>query len=148
MKFAELRLAEPILRAVSAAGYVTATPIQAQAIPFALEGRDVLGSAQTGTGKTAAFALPILQRLSSSPRNGNKARALILCPTRELATQISDDFRAYGKFLQLRQTVIFGGVGQNPQVNDLRRGVDIVIATPGRLLDLMEQGHVDLRGIE
>jgi ATP-dependent RNA helicase RhlE len=158
MKFADLRLAEPILRAVSAAQYVTATPIQTQAIPHALAGRDVLGCAQTGTGKTAAFALPILQRLShgglshggaersAAPRP--KARCLILCPTRELATQISDDVRAYGKFLHLKQTVIFGGVNQNPQVDHLRRGVDIIIATPGRLLDLMEQGHVDLRSIE
>src|SRR3954452_16237181 len=108
MKFADLRLIEPILRAVSAAGYTTATPIQAKAIPVALEGRDVLGCAQTGTGKTAAFALPILQRLSSSPHAaGNpRARCLILSPTRELATQIADDFRAYGKFLHVRQTVI------------------------------------------
>src|SRR2546423_3583397 len=150
MKFADLRLIEPILRAVSAAGYTTATPIQAQAIPLALEGRDVLGCAQTGTGKTAAFALPILQRFSGSARTEGKprARCLILCPTRELATQISDDVRAYGKFLHLRQTTIFGGVNQNPQVDNLRRGVDIIIATPGRLLDLMEQGHVDLRSIE
>ena len=148
MKFADLRLIEPILRAVSAAGYTTATPIQAQAIPRALEGRDVLGCAQTGTGKTAAFALPILQKLSERKQPDRRTRCLILCPTRELATQISDDVRAYGKFLHVRQTTIFGGVNQNPQVDNLRRGVDIIIATPGRLLDLMEQGHVDLRGIE
>jgi ATP-dependent RNA helicase RhlE len=168
MKFADLRLAEPILRAVDSAGYVTATPIQAQAIPHALEGKDVLGCAQTGTGKTAAFALPILQKLSESgraagfnlhvperasskangPKPARRPRALILAPTRELATQIADDFRTYGKFLHVRQTVIFGGVNQNPQVDSLRRGVDVVIATPGRLLDLMQQGHVDLRSIE
>ena len=153
MNFADLRLIEPLLRAVSTAGYTVATPIQAKAIPHALEGRDVLGCAQTGTGKTAAFALPILQRLSKetidrAPGAHPKARCLILSPTRELATQISDDFRAYGKFLHLRQTVIFGGVNQNPQVDNLRRGIDIIIATPGRLLDLMTQGHVDLRSIE
>src|SRR2546423_11118467 len=129
MKFADLRLVEPILRAVSAAGYTVATPIQAQAIPHALAGRDVLGCAQTGTGKTAAFALPILQRLSAAPRTEAKVRArcLILSPTRELATQISDDFRAYGKFLHVRQTTIFGGVNQNPQVDNLRRGIDVKI---------------------
>src|SRR6476469_2382883 len=107
MKFADLRLVEPILRAVSAAGYAIATPIQAQAIPHALAGRDILGCAQTGTGKTAAFALPILQKLSSAPDSRRAARALILAPTRELATQIADDFRAYGKFLKLRLAVIF-----------------------------------------
>jgi ATP-dependent RNA helicase RhlE len=148
MKFADLRLIEPILRAVSDAGYITATPIQAQAIPHVLEGRDVLGCAQTGTGKTAAFALPILQKLSARTDNQRRPRVLVLCPTRELATQIRDDVRAYGKFLHLRQTVIFGGVNQNPQVDNLRRGIDIIIATPGRLLDLMNQGHVDLRSIE
>src|SRR5438874_10234268 len=155
MRFSDLKLDDSILRAVLAEGYQTPTPIQERAIPHALAGRDVLGCAQTGTGKTAAFALPILQRLaaahggaerSAAPRP--KARCLILAPTRELATQISDDFRAYGKFLHLRQTVIFGGVNQNPQVDNLRRGVDIIIATPGRLLDLMQQGHVDLRAIE
>jgi ATP-dependent RNA helicase RhlE len=152
MQFAQLRLAEPILRAVASENYVTATPVQAAAIPPALEGRDVLACAQTGTGKTAAFALPILHRLTEVPRpHGAKprARCLVLCPTRELATQIHDGFRAYGKFLPgLRVTVIFGGVNQNPQVHDLRRGVDIIVATPGRLLDLMNQGHVDLGGVE
>src|ERR1019366_1647524 len=119
-------------------------------IPPALAGRDVRACAQTGTGKTAAFALPILHRLSLAPKTENKTRArcLVLCPTRELASQIRDGFRAYGKHLGLRHAVIFGGVNQNPQVSDLRRGVDIVVATPGRLLDLMNQGHVDLRGIE
>src|SRR5256885_11676513 len=122
-----------IPRAVPAGGYTTATPIQAQAIPFALQGRDVLGCAQTGTGKTAAFALPILQRLSSSDKalSGKpRARCLVLCPTRELATQIAQGFRAYGKNLPLRHTTIFGGVGQHPQVQALRHGVDIVVATP------------------
>ena len=150
MLFSTLRLAEPILRAVASDGYTIATPIQAQAIPIALEGRDVLGSAQTGTGKTAAFALPILHRLSTTPRppGAAKVRSLILCPTRELATQIADSFRSYGKNLKLRHFVIFGGVGQNPQVYALRQGVDIIVATPGRLLDLMNQGHADLRGVE
>ena len=151
MQFADLRLNEPILRAITAEGYLTATPVQAAAIPLALEGRDVLGCAQTGTGKTAAFALPILHRLSLEPKQtGGKVRArcLVLAPTRELAVQIRDGFRAYGKFLGLRHTMIFGGVNQNPQVNDLRRGVDIIVATPGRLMDLMNQGHVDLSAIE
>ena len=210
MKFVDLRLAEPIVRAVTAEGYVTATPIQAQAIPHVLDRRDLLGCAQTGTGKTAAFALPILQRLMqeefdkaanadgvlsggsiplelrdpaalghvahpnttflekphnkvhggkpqpdrfhqgrhAKPAPARRARALVLCPTRELAVQIADSFRTYGKNLPLRGAVIFGGVGQNPQVETLRRGVDIIVATPGRLLDLMEQGHCDLRSVE
>src|SRR3954454_18974611 len=138
MQFRDLRLVEPILRALVSENYTTATPIQAKAIPPALEGRDVLGVAQTGTGKTAAFALPILQRLSQKPNAGGagkpRVRCLILCPTRELATQIADGFRAYGKNLTLKQTVIFGGVEQTPQVDALRRGVDILIATPGRFL--------------
>ena len=155
MQFADLRLIEPILRALTSEGYLTATPVQAKSIPPALEGRDVLACAQTGTGKTAAFALPILQRLSTtirpeatSGRALRGARCLDLCPTRELATQIADGFRAYGQNLAVRHTVIFGGVGENPQISALRRGVDVIVATPGRLLDLMEQGHVDLRGIE
>ncbi|MEO6435196.1 MAG: DEAD/DEAH box helicase [Tepidisphaeraceae bacterium] len=146
-------LVEPILRALASEGYVTATPVQAQSIPPGLEGRDVLASAQTGTGKTAAFALPILQRLSStlhSHSTGSKprARCLVLCPTRELATQIADGFAAYGKHLHVRHTVIFGGVGESPQIAAVRRGVETIVATPGRLLDLMGQGHIDLRGIE
>ncbi|HEV7299790.1 MAG TPA: DEAD/DEAH box helicase [Tepidisphaeraceae bacterium] len=151
MQFADLRLAEPILRSLVSENYLTATPVQAGAIPPALEGRDVLGCAQTGTGKTAAFALPTLHRLSTTPRANpasKGARCLVLSPTRELATQIADGFRAYGKNLQLRHTVIFGGVGQYPQVDALRRGVDIIVATPGRLMDLMNQGYVDLRSIE
>ncbi len=147
MLFTDLNLAEPIVRAVTGEGYTTATPVQAAAIPPAVAGRDVLASAQTGTGKTAAFALPILHRLAQGTAT-KKARCLVLCPTRELAGQIRDAFRAYGKHLDIRMTLIFGGVNQNPQVNDLRRGVDVIVATPGRLMDLMEQGHVDLSGIE
>ncbi len=150
MKFADLRLSEPILRAIVSENYLTATPIQAQAIPLALEGRDVLGCAQTGTGKTAAFALPILHRLSAAKKAPARwrIRALILCPTRELAGQISESFSVYGKNLQLRNTVVYGGVNQNPQVAAIRRGTDVLVATPGRLLDLMEQGHIDLRAVE
>jgi len=150
MQFAELGLAQPILRALVSESYETATPIQAQAIPPALARRDLLGCAQTGTGKTAAFALPILHRLAAAPAsaNGAKPRALVLCPTRELATQISQSFATYGKHLALRCAVIFGGVNQNPQVQSIRRGVDILVATPGRLLDLMNQGLVDLTKIE
>jgi len=148
--FSELGLAEPILRALHARNHLVPTPIQAQAIPQLLTGRDMLGIAQTGTGKTAAFALPILHQLS---RNGaNKGprspRALILAPTRELAIQIGDEFRAYGKHLHLRHTVVYGGVGQKPQVNALSRGVDILVATPGRLLDLMGQRRVRLDAVE
>ncbi len=150
MQFSNLRLCEPILRAAISEGYTVATPVQAQAIPHVLAGRDVLACAQTGTGKTAAFAMPILQRLSAArPGAASKrARCLVLCPTRELAAQIGDSFRAYGKNLDLRHAVIFGGVTQNPQVDSLRRGVDVLVATPGRLLDLMNQGHIDLRAIE
>ncbi len=147
--FSELALIEPLQRALSAENYHTPTPIQAQAIPHLLAGRDVLGVAQTGTGKTAAFALPILQRLVQ-PRvapAAKSARALILTPTRELALQIDASFRAYGRHLQLRQAVIFGGVGQHPQVAAMARGVDILVATPGRLLDLMNQRHVRFDGL-
>jgi ATP-dependent RNA helicase RhlE len=150
MQFAQLALAEPLLRALITEGYVTATPVQAAAIPHVMAGKDVLACAQTGTGKTAAFALPILHRLSAGqkdPKN-HKARCLVLAPTRELATQIAQGFRAYGKHLGLRSTVIFGGVNQNPQADALRRGVDIIIATPGRLLDLMNQRLVNLSQIE
>jgi ATP-dependent RNA helicase RhlE len=148
MQFSDLRLAEPILRAIAEEQYSTATPIQAQAIPFALEGRDVLGAAQTGTGKTAAFALPILNRLAQTPATSRKLRCLILAPTRELASQINQSFKTYGKHLKLRSGVIFGGVGQNPQVQMLRQGIDILIATPGRLLDLMNQRLADVSGVE
>ncbi|MGF1641114.1 MAG: DEAD/DEAH box helicase [Rhodospirillales bacterium] len=144
--FASVGLCEPILCALAADGYVDPTPIQERAIPLLLAGRDLLGVAQTGTGKTAAFALPILQRLAgAAAAAGPRAtRALVLAPTRELAIQIGDSFRAYGRHLDLRSTVIFGGVGQNPQVRALARGVDVLIATPGRLLDLLGQGHLRL----
>ena len=151
MRFADLRLCDSILRAARAEGYTTATPIQAQAIPIVLEGRDLLGCAQTGTGKTAAFAMPILHRLSRSAvgdARARGARALVLAPTRELASQIADSFRTYGHGLHLRLALIFGGVSQNPQVESLRRGADIVVATPGRLLDLVQQRHADLRSVE
>ena len=148
--FAELQLLEPILRAVSEQGYEIATPIQAQAIPHLRKGRDLLGIAQTGTGKTAAFALPILDFLAGDPRPTKPRRpsALVLSPTRELAAQIGESFRVYGRHLTVRYTAVFGGVGQVPQVRALRRGVDVLVATPGRLIDLMQQGHVDLRGIK
>ena len=148
--FADLKLIPELMRALTAEGYTTPTPIQAQAIPGVLDGRDLLGIAQTGTGKTAAFALPILQRLfldkRPAPRNG--ARALILSPTRELATQIADSFKAYGKFTGLTSGVIFGGVGYKPQISLLNRGVDVLVATPGRLIDLMQEGHAVLSATE
>ncbi len=148
--FAELDLIEPIQRAVRAENYTNPTPIQAQAIPHLLTGSDLLGVAQTGTGKTAAFALPMLQRLAAAKQIAGPrgTRSLILTPTRELAIQIADSFRIYGKYLGLRQAVIYGGVGQKPQVDALSRGVDILVATPGRLLDLMNQGFVRLDRIE
>ena len=151
MKFDQLKLIPPILRAAADEGYTAPSPIQQKAIPPALEGRDVLGCAQTGTGKTAAFAMPILQRLSAQkPQPGapRVIRALVLTPTRELALQISDSFKAYGHYLRLRTAVIFGGVSQNPQVDELRRGVDILVATPGRLNDLIGQGYIDLSRVE
>ena len=154
MSFVELQLSDPLRRAVEAAGYHTATPIQQQAIPALLAGRDLVGCAQTGTGKTAAFALPTLQRLhqpDASRANGSHKRAirtLVLAPTRELASQIGDSFRTYGRFTGLKHTIIFGGVGQYPQVKALHHGCDIVVATPGRLLDLMNQGYVDLSRVE
>lgn len=148
MRFEELKLIDPLLRAVHAEGYTEPTPIQVQAIPHVLQGKDLLGCAQTGTGKTAAFALPILQRLSAAPRNERFIRVLVLAPTRELATQIGESFRVYGRNTGIKQTVIFGGVGQNPQVDAIRRGVDVLIATPGRLLDLMGQGLIKLDRIE
>ena len=149
-EFSGLGLIEPLLRAVAEEGYQTATPIQAGAIPILLEGRDVLGLAQTGTGKTAAFTLPILQRLfQAKKRVQSKApRALILTPTRELALQIGDSFKTYGRHLPIRRTVIHGGVGQSPQVAALARGTEVLIATPGRLLDLMAQKQCVLDQIE
>ncbi|HUJ61037.1 MAG TPA: DEAD/DEAH box helicase [Kofleriaceae bacterium] len=150
MEFDQLGLIAPIAQAVAAEGYIAPTPIQARAIPHVLAGRDLLGLAQTGTGKTAAFALPILQRLAhiSAGRGHRAIRCLVLTPTRELAAQIGDSFRTYGKHLPLRSTVIFGGVGMEPQKQALRTGFDILVATPGRLLDLAGQGLVDLRALE
>ncbi len=148
MNFRDLGLTAPILKALTQAGYTDPTPIQRKAIPPALAGRDVLGCAQTGTGKTCAFAAPILQRLSGPMPRPRVIRALILTPTRELAIQIQDSFTAYGRNLPLRSAVIFGGVGQQPQVDAIRRGLDILVATPGRLLDLHGQGLLDLSRIE
>ncbi|MCH8241171.1 MAG: DEAD/DEAH box helicase, partial [Planctomycetes bacterium] len=152
MRFEDLRLTEPLLRAVRTERYVHPTPIQAEAIPLILAGRDVLGCAQTGTGKTAAFALPILQQLgkrsAGAKAPAGRIRVLVLCPTRELAQQIFESFRTYGRHTNVRQAVIFGGVNQNPQVRALRAGVDVLIATPGRLLDLMGQGLVSIKSTE
>ena len=160
MKFESLSLCGPLLRSLQAAGYQEATPIQQQAIPQVLKGRDIVGCAQTGTGKTAAFALPTLQRLMTPPaqptgadhrrkRTGRRViRSLILAPTRELAGQIADSFATYGKFTGLRHTVIYGGVRQGPQVRALQAGIDILVATPGRLLDLIGQGFVKLANVE
>ena len=147
--FASLELMEPLLRALSTQGYENPTPIQAAAIPPLLRGEDVLGCAQTGTGKTAAFLLPVLQRISTSPRKGKrKIRGLVLTPTRELAAQINESFANYAEFVDLRGMVIFGGVNQRPQVSQLRRGIDVLIATPGRLLDLHGQGYIDFNDVE
>ena len=149
MTFNELNLSAPLLRAVAEAGYESPSPIQASAIPPVLAGRDLMGCAQTGTGKTAAFALPMLDRLTANPAKKKGAvRALILTPTRELALQIGESFEMYGKYLSLRSTVIFGGVGQAPQVAAIKKGVDILIACPGRLNDLVGQGFIDLGSIE
>lgn len=151
MLFTDLKLIEPILRALNEEGYTKPTPIQEQAIPFILNGRDLLGCAQTGTGKTAAFAIPMLQLLSKpyAHKPGQKhIRALILTPTRELAIQIEESFNAYGRHLRLKNQVIFGGVSQVPQTQALQRGTDILVATPGRLLDLMSQGYINLKDIE
>ncbi len=148
MTFEDLGLCPQILAALKEEGYEKPSPIQEQAIPPALAGRDVLGCAQTGTGKTCAFAAPILQRLSSKPVSGHPIRALILTPTRELAIQIGESFEHYGRHLALRCAVIFGGVGQAPQVEKLGKGVDILVATPGRLGDLYQQGFIHLNDLE
>lgn len=149
MLFEQLGLTAPLLKALQKEGYTTPTPIQTQAIPQALKGKDLLGLAQTGTGKTAAFALPILQLLDREPRKGYKhTRALILTPTRELAVQIGESFQTYGRYTTIKQEVIFGGVSQHAQTIALRDGVDVLIATPGRLLDLMNQGYVHLDHLE
>ena len=148
--FADLKLAEPLLRALTEEGYTDPTPIQAGAIPHLLEGRDLLGLAQTGTGKTAAFALPILHRLAQHrvPHTPKGPRVLVLAPTRELASQIDESFVTYGRHMRLSHAVIFGGVGQGRQVDAMRRGVDVLVAAPGRLLDLINQRHIDLSNVE
>ncbi|MBB6612511.1 DEAD/DEAH box helicase [Pontibacter sp. Tf4] len=150
MTFNELNLIEPILAALKTEGYTKPTPIQQKAIPYILQKRDLLGCAQTGTGKTAAFAIPILQLLSALPQERNKRtiKSLILTPTRELALQIGESFGAYGRNTGLKHTVIFGGVSQHPQTEALKRGIDILVATPGRLLDLMAQKFIDLRDLQ
>ena len=150
MSFESLGLSPALLRALADAGYSTPTPIQQQAIPHVLAGRDLLGAAQTGTGKTAAFGLPMLQRLAKAtpPKGPRKPRALVLVPTRELAVQVADNLKTYARHLRLNVTTLFGGVGMQPQVDNLRRGVDVLVACPGRLLDHMEQGHAKLDQIE
>ncbi|NLG59115.1 MAG: DEAD/DEAH box helicase [Gammaproteobacteria bacterium] len=150
MTFETLGLSPALLRALADTGYTTPTPIQAQSIPAGLEGRDILGAAQTGTGKTAAFGLPLLQRLAreTPPKGPRKPRALVLVPTRELAVQVADSLKEYGRHLRLNVTMIFGGVGMQPQIDNLRRGVDILVACPGRLLDHLDSGHAKLDAIE
>ncbi len=151
MRFEDLKIIAPIIKALKGENYVEPTSIQEKAIPLLLEGNDVLGSAQTGTGKTAAFAIPILQHLALDQEQNNgsqKIKALIITPTRELAIQIGDSFTTYGKFTNITNTVIFGGVSQRKQTDALRRGVDILVATPGRLLDLMNQGHISLEDVK
>ena len=148
MNFTDLNLIDPIAKALQEEGYTQPTPIQQQAIPSILQGRDLLGTAQTGTGKTAAFAIPILQNLTEKNIRNNQIKALILTPTRELAIQIEESFNAYGRHLKLRNLVVFGGVKQGAQENALRRGVDILVATPGRLLDFISQGIISLKHLE
>ncbi|MGC9452765.1 MAG: DEAD/DEAH box helicase [Oceanipulchritudo sp.] len=148
--FEAMPLAEPVQRALRDEKYAVPTPIQARSIPPQLEGRDLMGCAQTGTGKTAAFALPILTHLSERPQSlqRGKPRVLVLTPTRELAIQVGKSFTTYGRHLRLRHSLVYGGVSQHPQTRNLAKGVDILVATPGRLLDLMDQGHIDLSGVE
>jgi len=151
MNFKDLRIIDPILKALSAEGYIRPTPIQQQSIPILLRGKDLLGCAQTGTGKTAAFAIPILQHLyldRNQEKGQRKVRALIVTPTRELAIQIADSFTTYGQFTSIKNTVIYGGVKQGAQTQALQRGIDVLVATPGRLLDLMQQGYISLAAIE
>ncbi|MCF8232887.1 MAG: DEAD/DEAH box helicase [Bacteroidales bacterium] len=150
MQFTELKIIEPVLKALKEEEYTTPTPIQQQTIPLLLDGHDLLGSAQTGTGKTAAFAIPILQHLYLAPGKNKRRtiRSLVITPTRELAIQIETSFRVYGKYTGMKTAVIYGGVNQKAQTEALRKGVDILVATPGRLLDLMEQGYIDLQNIE
>ena len=148
--FEAMALAAPLKQVLNELEYITPSPVQAQAIPLLLEGRDLLGCAQTGTGKTASFALPILNAIHMDPRNtrSKQCRCLVLSPTRELAIQVGKSFSTYGQKIRFRQTLIYGGVGQNPQVSAMRSGVDVLVATPGRLLDLIEQRHVDLSAVE
>src|SRR5690606_14453011 len=148
--FEALGLSSALLRALDSSGYTIPTPIQEQAIPLVLAGHDVLGAAQTGTGKTAAFGLPMLQRLAKEtpPKGPRKPRALILVPTRELAVQVAESIKEYGRHMRLNVTTIFGGAGMQPQIDNLRRGVDILVACPGRLLDHMENGHAKLDAVE
>ncbi|WP_312557369.1 DEAD/DEAH box helicase [Empedobacter brevis] len=148
MKFSDLNIIQPILDAIDSAGYESPTEIQRQSIPLVLEGNDMIGCAQTGTGKTASFAIPILQLLHGKPKQNKAIRTLIITPTRELAVQIDDNFKLYSKNLRLKSLAIFGGVSQNKQVGSIKNGVDILIATPGRLLDLMSQGIIKLNQIE
>ncbi|MFT6166233.1 MAG: ATP-dependent RNA helicase RhlE [Vicingaceae bacterium] len=150
MTFKDLGLIEPILRAVTEKGYTSPTPIQEQSIPILLKKKDLLGCAQTGTGKTAAFTIPILQHLATEKQTSQRRqiKSLIVTPTRELALQIEENIKEYGKYTNLKSTVIFGGVNQNPQVTRLRQGIDILVATPGRLLDLMNQGFISLKDVE
>jgi len=148
MNFDSLGLSAELLRAVREQGYTQPTPVQLKAIPAVLAGRDVMASAQTGTGKTAAFTLPLLERLSAQPQGGRKLRALILTPTRELAAQVHDNLRAYGRHTSLRSLEVFGGVNINPQITKLQRGVDVLIATPGRLIDHLQRGTVNLSAID
>ena len=148
MNFTDLQLIDPIAKALKEEGYTQPTPIQAKAIPSILQGRDLLGTAQTGTGKTAAFAIPILQNLTEKNIRNNQIKALILTPTRELAIQIEESFNAYGRHLKLRNLVVFGGVKQGAQEAALKRGVDILVATPGRLLDFISQGIISLKNLE
>ncbi|MCE2772219.1 MAG: DEAD/DEAH box helicase [Bacteroidetes bacterium] len=148
MSFKQLNLIEPLLKALEIKGYDQPTPIQEQSIPHILQGRDIFGCAQTGTGKTAAFVLPMLQLLTAKAKQGNGVRALILAPTRELALQISDSITTYRGQLPIKHTLLFGGVSQRPQVASLQRHPDIIVATPGRLLDLMEQGYVSLKHLD
>ena len=149
MQFSTLKLSEPLLRSIEDSGYSTPTPIQLQAIPAILAGRDVMAAAQTGTGKTACFALPLLQRLGNRPKlKSNHVRALVLAPTRELAVQVGQSIASYGKYLPLRSAVVYGGVKINPQMMALRAGVDLLVATPGRLLDLFRQNAVKFSQLE
>ena len=149
MDFTSLNLCQPLLDALDEIGYVSPTPIQTQALPDLIEGRDILGCAQTGTGKTAAFALPILDAMAKDPwTDPRRIRALVMCPTRELAAQIHDNIEQYARHLDIRSMAMFGGVSQRPQEKTLRRGIDILVATPGRLLDLISQGYVDLSYVQ